>query len=100
GSRDIIANSTGILAEIHSPSLPALEAMGGTGDTVTGLVGSLLDSGMDVVQASRIASLVNRTAGQLTHPTPATQVSEIVANIPHGLQDVLHNQSELLPDER
>lgn len=97
GSRDIVADSSGILAEIDSPTLPALEAMGGTGDTVTGLVGSLLDSGMDMVEACRVAALVNRTAGQLTRPTPATQVKEIVANIPQGLQNVMNHEAELFP---
>ena len=100
GIHDIVANSKGILAEVHSPSLPALEAMGGTGDTLTGLVGSLLDSGMDVVQASRIAALVNREAGLLARPTPATQVREVVARIPEALQQLLSREKDSLVDAR
>jgi NAD(P)H-hydrate repair Nnr-like enzyme with NAD(P)H-hydrate dehydratase domain len=44
---------------------------------------------MDVGRAAIIAAKVNRLAGALAKPTPATQVIEIIRHIPEALKQAL-----------
>ncbi len=81
GPGDYVVESGKILDVISEPEIPVLEAIGGTGDTITGIVSSLVSSGLDPIRASIIASKANRLAGQLCNPTPATRVFEIVDKI-------------------
>ncbi len=89
GATDYIANRDGVIATIDSPREEALEAIGGTGDTLTGIVSALIEAGMDLKSASINAARVNRLAGSLAEPTPATQVYDIIRQIPHALDKVL-----------
>jgi NAD(P)H-hydrate repair Nnr-like enzyme with NAD(P)H-hydrate dehydratase domain len=89
GKQDYLAGSSGILATVDSPVEEALEAMGGTGDTLTGIVSVLVDSGMNLRQAAVIAMQANRLAGHLARPTPASHVMEIIRHIPAALQEIL-----------
>jgi hypothetical protein len=89
GARDYVAHAGGVLAAVDEPSVPALEAIGGTGDTLTGMVAALIESGMDVGAAAYLAARANRLAGALADPTPATQVSGIIGHIPEALTRVL-----------
>lgn len=93
GKQDYLAHAEGILETVSEPSEEAMEAMGGTGDTLTGIVSVLIDSGMDMRQAATAAMKANRVAGRYTSPTPATQVIEIIRNIPRALKDVLGNSN-------
>jgi ADP-dependent NAD(P)H-hydrate dehydratase / NAD(P)H-hydrate epimerase len=85
GRQDAVADATGILETVGEPACPAMEAIGGTGDTLTGLVAGLLWSGMDIRRAAVLAARVNRLAGALCRPTPATQIAELVRRIPQAL---------------
>jgi hypothetical protein len=89
GQRDYLANCDGILATVDNPSEEAMEAMGGTGDTLTGIVAVLVESGMDIGKAAITAAKINRLAGSLAKPNPATQVFEIIRYIPQALQQIL-----------
>jgi len=89
GKRDYVANSQGIQATIDSPVEEAMEAIGGTGDTLTGIVAALIASGIEIKQAAVIAAKVNRLAGSFAKPTPATQVMEIIQHIPRALEEIL-----------
>jgi hypothetical protein len=89
GVRDYVADSQGILATIDSPVEEAMEAIGGTGDTLTGIVAALIAAGIEVKEAAIIAARANRLAGHYAKPTPATQVMEIVEHIPRALGDIL-----------
>jgi len=91
GETDYIADKSGIIATIDSPVEEALEAMGGTGDTVTGIVSALISSGMDIISSSIKAAKVNRLAGSFAKPTPATQVYDIIKHIPRALDEVFKN---------
>jgi len=91
GEKDYIVCQQNILEIVDSPSIEALEAIGGTGDTLTGIVTALIASGMDIVKAAVIAARVNRLAGYYANPTPATQVMEIILQIPRALKDVRNN---------
>jgi len=89
GAQDRVADREGIRATVDGPSEEAMEAIGGTGDTLTGLVAALAASGMDTVRAAEAAARANRLAGSLAAPTPATQILEIVRFIPRALEEVL-----------
>jgi len=86
GQTDYAADSGGILGTVDSPSIPALEAIGGTGDTLTGIVSALVSSGMDLVKACLKAFQINRFAGQLANPDPSTQVDRIIEHIPEAIE--------------
>jgi hypothetical protein len=89
GERDYVANQNGILVTINHPMEEAMEAIGGTGDTLTGIVSALISTGMEISEAAAIAARANRLAGHYAKPTAATQVIEIVSHIPQALEDIL-----------
>lgn len=89
GETDYVANREGIIATIDSPKEEAMEAIGGTGDTLTGIVAALLSAGVTMEVAATQAARVNRLAGSLARPTPATQVVDIIEQIPQALAEVI-----------
>jgi len=89
GQPDYVASDQGIEAIIESPVVDALEAIGGTGDTVTGIVAALVEAGLEVMEAAVIAAHANRLAGLYAGPTPATQVTGMVGYIPQALKEIL-----------
>jgi len=84
-----VATKEGIVATIAEPVTEALEPIGGTGDSLTGIVSALVAADFDIVPAAILAARVNRVAGYLAHPTPATNLREIVNQIPAALKLVL-----------
>lgn len=93
GSRDYVASREGVVATVDQPVEEALEAMGGTGDTLTGIVSVLIASGMDIQDAATLAARINRLAGQYAKPTPATQVMEIIRHIPRAMEEILKRRT-------
>ena len=91
GCVDYVAQDGQIVTSVHQPVAEAMEAMGGTGDTLTGIVAALVASGMIIPKAGKIAAETNRLAGFFAHPTPATQVIEIIRQIPKALAKVLNS---------
>ncbi|MFO7716836.1 NAD(P)H-hydrate dehydratase [Desulfosarcina sp.] len=89
GHTDHLADARGIHETVDAPACPAMEAMGGTGDTLTGLAAALAATGMSIDRAAILAARANRLAGQLANPTPATQIEAIVGKIPAALKRVL-----------
>jgi NAD(P)H-hydrate repair Nnr-like enzyme with NAD(P)H-hydrate dehydratase domain len=89
GRTDYLADRGGIHETVDAPASPAMEAMGGTGDTLTGLAAALTAGGMPVERAAILAARVNRLAGHLADPTPATQIAAMVRRIPAALKQVL-----------
>jgi NAD(P)H-hydrate repair Nnr-like enzyme with NAD(P)H-hydrate dehydratase domain len=89
GKVDYICQDGKILEKIEHPNIEALEPVGGTGDIITGVISGLIYAGKPPVEACQIAGRVNRRAGELCHPTPATQVKDIIKCIPEALMDVL-----------
>ncbi|MFH1954634.1 MAG: NAD(P)H-hydrate dehydratase [Pseudomonadota bacterium] len=88
GQPDYVADGNGICATVDLPAEEAMEAIGGTGDTVTGIVAALVGAGIEVKEAATMAARVNRLAGHYARPTPATQVMEIIKHIPAALADL------------
>ncbi|HKK99945.1 MAG TPA: NAD(P)H-hydrate dehydratase [Desulfotignum sp.] len=90
GAKDYVMNREGELSCVDGPSHEAMEAIGGTGDTLTGIVCALISTGMDIPDAAFAAARANRVAGQLASPTPATGIDEIIRHIPRAVETVLH----------
>jgi NAD(P)H-hydrate repair Nnr-like enzyme with NAD(P)H-hydrate dehydratase domain len=91
GRVDYVAGVQGVIAAIDTPAEEALEPIGGTGDTLTGILSALICGGFDIDRAALLAARANRIAGRLASPTPMTQVAEIIARIPEALGQALEN---------
>ena len=92
GKVDYICHNSEILFTIDQPSVETMEPIGGTGDLITGMISGLIHAGKTPVEACRIAGHVNRKAGELSQPTPATQIEDILKFIPAALEEVLARQ--------
>jgi len=86
GGKDYVVNREGVQGIVDRPVEESMEAIGGTGDTLTGIVAALSESGINVREAAVVAARTNRLAGSYAHPTPATQVIEIIRYIPEALK--------------
>ncbi|MBP7518193.1 MAG: sugar kinase [Desulfobulbus sp.] len=88
GATDAIVARGRVVDRVDAPSTPAMEAIGGTGDTLTGLLAALCAACHDLVPAASLAARANRLCGALARPTPASPVSELIAAIPRALADL------------
>ena len=89
GAIDYIINEGDIMATVTEPDVPVLEAIGGTGDTITGLVSAFAYAGLELHEAAIIAAKANRMAGKFARPTPATKVRQVVAQFPAVFKEYL-----------
>jgi hypothetical protein len=79
GATDCVVDGGDIVASVDEPNVPALEAVGGTGDTITGLVSAFVYAGLAPHEAAIIAARSNRMAGKFAQATPATRVRQIIS---------------------
>ena len=86
GAIDYVVDRATVVAKVVEPSVAALEPIGGTGDSLSGIVSSLIDSGLDIKHAAIIAAKTNRLMGKYSNPNPSTKVWEKLSNIPKALQ--------------
>jgi ADP-dependent NAD(P)H-hydrate dehydratase / NAD(P)H-hydrate epimerase len=89
GSCDFIASQQGIHDRICEPSVEAMEPIGGTGDSLTGLVGALIAAKYPLLQACSLAARANRVMGLLANPTPASSIAALLQFLPEALETVL-----------
>ncbi|MGB5216962.1 MAG: NAD(P)H-hydrate dehydratase [Smithella sp.] len=89
GATDHVVEDGKITFTISAPDLPALEAIGGTGDTISGMVGAMIDAGLSHHDAAVAALKANRMAGEIAKATPATKIRQIVDAIPEALKSIL-----------
>ena len=82
GSTDYVCYEGEILSNVSAPDIDVLEAIGGTGDTLAGIAAALIYQGTSIDKAATQAAKINRWAGKLANPTPATQIYEIIKQIP------------------
>jgi hypothetical protein len=82
GAVDYVVQAGGIVDRISQPDVPELEAIGGTGDTITGLVSAFAYVGLEPYEAAIIAAKSNRMAGKFAQATPATKVRQIISQFP------------------
>ncbi len=92
GHTDYIVHEKNIVARIASPSVSTMEAIGGTGDMVTGLATGLLSSGFSMQEACILAAKTNRIIAEMANPTPATSVSELIDFLRPALDVALERQ--------
>lgn len=88
GKVDYICQDGEIVDTIEQPLIETMEPIGGTGDLITGMISGLIYAGETPLKACRIAGRVNRIAGELSQPTPATQIAEILRYLPEALKKV------------
>jgi NAD(P)H-hydrate repair Nnr-like enzyme with NAD(P)H-hydrate dehydratase domain len=82
GEVDYVVNGSDILHTVAEPNVPALEAIGGTGDIITGLVSAFAYGGLELDEAAIIAARANRMAGKFAQATPATRALQIISQFP------------------
>lgn len=85
GETDYIADSGRIVASIAEPHWEPMEAIGGTGDSLTGILAALCAAQHDPLDACLLAALTNRWIGYIARPTPATQIAEFMDVLPEAL---------------
>lgn len=95
GLVDTVACKGRIVETVDSPSVEALEPIGGTGDTLTGIVAALVHAGWPVAKAAGIAARANRIAGALADPSPRTPVAALIDQIPRALRGLLDSAAPL-----
>jgi sugar/nucleoside kinase (ribokinase family) len=86
GSTDFIATSGEVVETVSEPDVPAMEAIGGTGDTITGMVSAFLFAGLEAHQACILAAKANRIAGLYAGITPASPVTELIGKLPEAFR--------------
>jgi NAD(P)H-hydrate repair Nnr-like enzyme with NAD(P)H-hydrate dehydratase domain len=77
-----------ILDSVDGPDIPALEAIGGTGDTLTGIASACLAAGMPMRQACLTAMRANRRMGELAEPTPASSIADLLRHLPRAASEL------------
>ena len=89
GAVDHIVRGGQVVQTVDRPRSEAMEAIGGTGDSLTGVLAALCGAGVERIEAAVLAARVNRGTGTLVNPTPATQVAELIDKIPQALENLL-----------
>lgn len=93
GKQDYVANREGIIDTIEWPMVEAMEAIGGTGDMLTGITSVLIDSGIEMEKALGLAARIGRTTGLLADPSPAFQIKDIINHIPEGYDRIINSSN-------
>lgn len=86
GRSDLIACADGLISEISEPCVETMEPIGGTGDTLTGVVAALIASGKSIPEAAELGATINRVLGSLANPTPAWSIADLLAYLPEAMQ--------------
>lgn len=89
GAIDYIYKDGIRIKESRGPNIPAMEAIGGTGDTITGMLSGLRYRKDEDSDYKALA--VNRLIGKRINCTPATQIREFIRAIPTVLEDYEKN---------
>jgi len=96
GKTDYIAKDGDVLSTINEPDVPTLEAIGGTGDTITGLVSAFIYAGFPTLEAATLAAKANRLAGLSLKVTPATKVKEMIDYFKNVFKQLLDGSESLI----
>ncbi len=78
GSVDRVVENGRVLHTVDEPDVPEMESIGGTGDTITGMVAAFVFAGLEPHEAAVMACRANRTAGKYAGAKPDTRISEII----------------------
>ena len=88
GKTDYIVEDGNIVNTVGAPKIEAMECIGGTGDSLTGIVSSLIAIGYKPTKASLMGCTINRKLGEKIKAKPNTQISEIINTIPEVLKEM------------
>jgi len=89
GETDYITKDGKIVDTVEKPCVPPMEAIGGTGDTITGLISAFIYAGLKPHEAALIAAKSNRVAGKFSEATPSTKIWEIISQFPTVFKEYL-----------
>lgn len=89
GSTDYIVRGGEILETVREPDVPAMEPIGGTGDTITGMVAAFIAAGLEPPEAMVIAAKANRVAGQMAAVNPAARIGRVIEQLPEVFKEHL-----------
>jgi ADP-dependent NAD(P)H-hydrate dehydratase / NAD(P)H-hydrate epimerase len=89
GSTDTIYSNGVKQQELSAPNMAAMEAIGGTGDTITGMLTALRFKGE--ADADFKALRLNRMIGKMIGCNAATQINAFIAAIPQALKEYEKN---------
>ncbi len=81
GRSDYIVWRGRVAHKIDGPQVPALEAIGGTGDTATGLASALMAAGFSPIRAAALAAHLNRRAGFAALPDPGEGIGSVLSGL-------------------
>lgn len=95
GETDYVVSAGRVVGTVAEPDVPALEAIGGTGDTITGLVSAFAYAGLEPHEAALIAARANRVAGQAAQATPGTRVWQVIEQFPAVFREHLCRWSRI-----
>jgi len=90
GRSDYIVHEAQVVEKVDYPSVDTMEAIGGTGDTMAGVLSVLCSADFKLTDAAVLAARANRWTGYYADPSPATQVTELIDKIPQALVKVLN----------
>ena len=94
GCCDVVASQEGILDRVGEPCVECMEPVGGTGDSLTGIVGALIAGGYPIPRACSLAAKINRMMGFLANPTPASTIDMLLRSLPRAIESVLKLSDE------
>lgn len=94
GECDHVASREGIHHRLCEPSVETLEPIGGTGDSLTGLVGALVAARYPILNACTLAAKANRHMGVLAKPTPACSIAKLLLSLPSAVEAALTQWGE------
>lgn len=81
GAKDYVVRDDVILSTVSEPSVEAMEAIGGTGDSLTGIVTACLMAGHEIPLACHMGAVANRYLGLIANPTPAFSVGDLLPHL-------------------
>ncbi len=96
GKEDLVVKEGKVIDRILHPTVKAMEAIGGTGDSVVGILVGLVGAGFSLERSLRLSAQINRTAGKLAKPTPATRIYDIIKFIPKAMEEVMKNEVDTI----
>ena len=89
GASDYVVQDGRILSTVSRPGWEAMEAIGGTGDSLTGIITALLMAGHSIPDACVTAALVNRYLGVLGRPSPAESIADLLPCLGQAMQEAM-----------
>jgi NAD(P)H-hydrate repair Nnr-like enzyme with NAD(P)H-hydrate dehydratase domain len=92
GKCDYVVSEGEIVATICEPCVENMEPIGGTGDSLTGIVSALSANGRSIAEAAELGARINRALGVLASPSPAFSIIDLLPFLPKAIEGILRQQ--------